>query len=111
MDELTCTTPQMVAKEINLSLLAYNLVRAVIYLAAQKAGVEPRSFSFTQVRNVIQAFTPRITACRDPRRAQKLIEDMLYYVGQAQLPKRKNKRKSYTREKWPKPKSYPTRHE
>ena len=111
MDELTCTTPQMVAKEMNLGLLAYNLVRAVIYLAAEKAGVEPRSFSFTRVRNVIQAFTPRITACQDPQQAQKLIEDMWYYVGQAQLPKRKNKRKSYPREKWPEPKSYPSRHE
>jgi putative transposase len=110
MDELTCTTPPMVAKELNVSLLAYNLVRAVIYLAAEKAGVEPRSFSFTRVRNVIQAFTPRITACRDPRRAQKLIEDMLYYVGQAQLPKRRNKRPSYPRAKWPEPKSYPSRH-
>ncbi len=110
MDELTCTTPQMVAKEMNLGLLAYNLVRAVIYLAAEKAGVEPRSFSFTRVQNVIQAFTPRIMACRDPRRAQKLIEDMLYYVGQAQLPKRKNKRPSYPRAKWPEPKSYPSRH-
>lgn len=110
MDELTCTTPQMVAKEINLGLLAYNLVRAIICLAAQKEGVEPRKFSFTRVRNVIQAFTPRIHACRDPRQAQKLIEDMLYYVGQAQLPKRKNKRKSYSRKKWPEPKSYPSRH-
>jgi len=110
MDELTCTTPQMVAKEMNLGWLAYNLVRAVIYLAAEKAGVEPRRFSFTRVRNVIQAFTPRITACRDPRRAQKLIEDMLYYVGQAQLPKRNNKRPSYPRAKWPEPKSYPSRH-
>ena len=110
MDELTCTTPQMVAKEMNLGLLAYNLVRAVIYLAAEKAGVEPRSFSFTRVRNVIQAFTPRITACQDPQQAQKLIEDMWYYVGQAQLPKRKNKRPSYPRAKWPEPKSYPSRH-
>lgn len=110
MDELTCTTPQMVAKEINVGLLAYNLVRAVMYVAAQKAGVEPRRFSFTRVRNVIQAFTPRIHACRDPRQAQKLIEDMLYYVGQAQLPQRKNKRKFYSREKWPEPKSYPSRH-
>ena len=110
MDELTCTTPQMVAKEINLGLLAYNLVRAVIYVAAEKAGVEPRTFSFTRVRNVIQAFMPRINACRDPRQAQKLLEDMWYYVGQAQLPKRKKKRKSYSREKWPKPKSYPSRH-
>ena len=85
-------------------------MRAVICLAAEKAGVEPRSFSFTRVRNVIQAFTARITACSDPRRAQKLIEDMLYYVGQAQLPKRKNKRPSYPREEWPEPKSYPSRH-
>jgi hypothetical protein len=110
LEELTCTTPAMVAKEIDLAMLSYNLVRAVMYLTAQKAGVEPRAFSFTYVRNVLNAFLPGIAAASDERQAQKLTEDMLYYLNQCQLPKRKRKQPSRSRAVWPKPKSYPARH-
>jgi hypothetical protein len=110
LDDLTCNTPEMVAKEINLAMLSYNLVRAVMYLTAQKAGLEPRAFSFTRVRNVLNAFLPAITAATDERQAQKAMEDMMYYLNQAQLPRRKGKRSSYSREVWPRPKSYPARH-
>ena len=110
LEELTCTTPVMVAKEIDLAMLSYNLVRAVMYLTAQKAGVEPRAFSFTYVRNVLNAFLPGIAAASDERQAQKLTEDMLYYLNQCLLPKRKRKRPSRSRAVWPKPRSYATRH-
>jgi hypothetical protein len=108
LEELTCTTVEMVAKEIDVAMLAYNLVRAVIYQTAQKAGLEPRLLSFTQVRNVLQVFVPRIAAAPDERTARKLSEDMLYYLSQCKLPQRK--RASYPRGVWPKPKSYPARH-
>jgi hypothetical protein len=42
----------------------------VIYLTAQKTGLEPRAISFTQVRNVLQAFSLRIAAAPDQRTAQ-----------------------------------------
>jgi hypothetical protein len=29
LEQLTCTSPEMVAKEIDVAMLAYNLVRAV----------------------------------------------------------------------------------
>lgn len=108
LEELTCTSTEMVAKEIDVAMLAYNLVRAVIYLTALKAGLEPRAFSFTQVRNVLQVFLPRIAAAPDERTARKLYDDMLYYLSQCKLPQRK--RSSYPRGVWPKPKTYPARH-
>ena len=108
LEELTCTTSLMVAKEIDLAMLSYNLVRAVMYLTARKAGLEPRAFSFTKVRNVLNAFLPQIAAANDERQAQKLLEDMLYYLDRTKLPRRK--RASYPRAVWPKPKSYPARH-
>jgi hypothetical protein len=108
LDELTCTSVAMVAKEIDVAMLAYNLVRGVIYLTAQKAGLEPRVLSFTQVRNVLQVFVPRIAAAPDERTARKLYDDMLYYLSQCKLPQRQ--RSSYPRGVWPKPKSYPARH-
>jgi DDE family transposase len=108
LDELTCTSTEMVAKEIEVAMLAYNLVRAVIYLTAQQAGLEPRAFSFTQVRNVLQVFLPRIAAAADERTARQRYDDMLYYLGQCKLPQRQ--RSSYPRSVWPKPKAYPARH-
>jgi hypothetical protein len=108
MDQLTCTSEEMVAKEIDVAMLTYNLVRAVIYLTALKAGREPRAFSFTRVRNVLQAFLPRIEAAADERTRRKLYADMEYYLSRCTLPKRK--RRSYARAVWPKPKTYPARH-
>jgi hypothetical protein len=108
LEELTCLSPEMVAKELDVAMLAYNLVRTVIFLTAQKAGLEPRVFSFTQVRNVLQAFMPRIEAAPDERTARKLYDDMLYYLSRCKLPQRK--RSSYPRGVWPKPKTHPARH-
>jgi hypothetical protein len=108
LDELTCTSTEMVGKEIDVAMLAYNLVRATIYLTARKAGLEPRVFSFTQVKNVLQAYLPRIAAATDERTRRKLYDDMEYYLKRCQLPQRK--RPSRSRAVWPKPKSYPARH-
>jgi hypothetical protein len=108
LEELTCTSQEMVAKELEVAMLAYNLVRAVIYRTAQKAGLEPRIFSFTQVRNVLQAFLPRIAAAADEGTRRKLYDDMQYYLSQCKLSRRQ--RRSYPRSVWPQPKTYPTRH-
>jgi len=110
LDQLTCTTPEMVAKEMDLAMMAYNLVRAVTYQAAQQAGLPPRAFSFTRVRNVLNAFLPGIAAAQNEQQAQQRFEDMMYYVRQARLPKRTRQRRSYPRAAWPKPKSFPSRH-
>jgi putative transposase len=107
LDELTCTTPEMVAKEIHLGLMAYNLVRAVIYTAAEKAGVAPRSYAFTRVKNIVAAFAPLIAAAKTEEEAEKITDRMMYYVGQARQSKRK--RKSYPREVWHRSKPFPKR--
>ena len=111
LEQLTCATPEMVAKEIDVAILAYNLVRAVTYLAAQKAGLKPREYSFTRVRNVINAFAPLIAASSDARETKLLIDKMMFYVNQAKLPKRRRKRASYSRSVWPKPQKYSKRKE
>jgi len=110
LEQLTCTSEGMAAKEIDVAMLAYNLVRAVIYLTALQAGREPRAFSFTRVRNVLQAFLPRIEAAADERTRRKLYDDMQYYLRRCTLRKRKRKRRSSARAVWPKPKTYPARH-
>src|SRR5207253_4214977 len=109
LQQLHSTTSQMVAKEIDVAMLAYNLVRAVTGVAAQKAGLKPRHFSFTRVRNVINAFAPLIATARDERQAQQLFDDMMYYVNQARLPRRRKNRPTYPRAVWSKTQNFPKR--
>lgn len=109
LEDLTCSTPEMVAKEIDLAMMSYNLVRAAMYLTAQTAGLEPRAFSFTYVRDVLNAFLPHIAATRDEREVQRLTETMRHCLNQCRLPKRKRKRPSSPRAVWPKPATYPAR--
>jgi hypothetical protein len=111
LEQLRCTTPAMVAKELDLATVTYNLVRAVTCVAAQKAGLPPRAYGFTRVRNVIQAFAPLIAAASSPEQAQDCFDQMMYYVGQALLPKRNRKRSSYPRAVWPRRGSFPPRKE
>ena len=111
LEQLRCTSPAMVAKELNLAMATYNLVRAVTWVAAQKAGLPPRAYSFTRVRNVIRAFAPLVAAAPTPRQAQEYFDRMMYCVGQATLPKRQRDRPSYPRAVWPRTGSFPSRKE
>jgi len=54
MEVLRCLTPQMVEKELWVSLLAYNLIRLLMAQAAHCAGVHPRELSF---KHTLQMWT------------------------------------------------------
>ena len=109
LDQLTCSTPDMAAKEIEMSIAAYNLVRAVICLAAERSGLAPREYGFTKVRRIVRIFAPKVAAATDPQQAQRLIDQMMHYVQQAKLPRRPRKRPAYPREVWGKGAKFPNR--
>ena len=111
LEQLSCTTPEMVTKELDMAMAAYNLVRAVTCLAAERTGIPPRGYSFTRVRNVIAAFTPLVANANDQQEAQRYFDQMMYYVAQAKLPKRQRKRPSYPRAVWSKGERFPSRKE
>ena len=101
----------MVAKELNLAMAAYNLVRAITCVEAERAGLPPRGYSFKRIRNIVEAFTPLVATAKTPREAQRYFDQMMYYVGQAKLPNRKRKRPSYPRAVWGHGQSFPHRKE
>jgi len=109
LEQLTCSTPDMAAKDIEMSIAAYNLVRALICLASEQSGIPPRGYSFTKVRRIVQVFTPRLAAAADPQEAQRIFDQMMYYVQQAKLPRRRRRRPSYPRTVWNKGAKYPNR--
>jgi len=60
MDILRCKTPEMVHKEIWAHLLAYNLLRTAMAVAASENGVEPREISFKGAKQALTAFAPKL---------------------------------------------------
>jgi hypothetical protein len=80
MDVLRCKTPEMVRKEVWAHLLAYNLLRTVMAVAASESGIEPRQVSFKGAKQVLTAFAPKIEAARREDRAA-LIDAMLSAVA------------------------------
>src|SRR4029453_5542124 len=80
MDILRCKTPAMVEKEIWVYLLAYNLLRTVMAVAASANGVEPREISFKGAKQALTAFAPKLEAAR-PRQRARLVDAMLKAVA------------------------------
>lgn len=62
---LRCLTPQMVAKELWVCLLAYNVVRLLMAQAAHQAGLHPRQLSFKHTVQMWIAWAPQ-TLATDP---------------------------------------------
>src|SRR5215475_11734653 len=80
MDVLRCKTPEMVRKEIWAHLLAYNLLRTVMAVAAGESEVEPRKISFKGAKQAVTAFAPKIEAAR-PEDRGRLIDALLKAIA------------------------------
>ena len=105
MDQLSCATPEMAAKEIEMAIAAYNLVRAAICMAAQESGLQPRDYSFSRASRIVQSFAPTIACAKSPEEAKRHFDRMVYFLKQAKLPRRK--RKPYPRAVWGSGEKYP----
>lgn len=109
LEELTCSTADMVAKEIDMGMAAYNLVRYLIHLAAQQSGIPPRCFSFSKVRKIIEIFGPALANAANEEEAKRIFEQIMRLIQQSKLPHRKRKRPSYPRAVWKRRDSFPKR--
>ncbi len=109
LDELTCFTPDMVAKEIDMGIAAYNLVRGMIGLASQHSGLSPRGYSFTKVRHIVEIFAPDLANAPNEKEARRIFEQMMIFVQQSKLPRRRRKRPSYPRQVWKRRDAFPKR--
>jgi hypothetical protein len=102
MDILRCKTPEMVEKEIWAHLLAYNLLRTAMAMAARENDIEPRQVSFKGAKQVLTAFAPKIEAARPGRRAA-LIEAMLTAMAYHRVGNRPGRWEPRARKRRPKP--------
>jgi hypothetical protein len=102
MDVLRCKTPEMVEKEIWAHLLAYNLLRSVMAVAAAEAGIEPREVSFKGAKQAVTAFAPKIEAAR-PGARPALIDALLAVIAYHRVGGRPGRWEPRARKRRPKP--------
>ena len=80
MDILSCKTPAMVRKEIYTYLLAYNLLRTIMYQAGTLFNKEPVRLSLQAARQHLGNFTTELIH-KTKGRAQKIYRIMLETVA------------------------------
>jgi hypothetical protein len=102
MEILRCKTPAMVHKEIWTHLLAYNLLRTVMAVAASENAVEPREISFKGAKQALTAFAPKLEAARPEQRA-RLVDAMLKAVAYHRVGNRPGRWEPRARKRRPKP--------
>jgi hypothetical protein len=102
MDILRCKTPEMVRKEVWAHLLAYNLLRTVMAVAAGANGVGPRAISFKGAKQTLTAFAPKLEAAR-PRQRAGLVDALLVAVAYHRVGNRPGRWEPRARKRRPKP--------
>jgi hypothetical protein len=109
LDQLYSFTPDMVAKEIEMGITAYNLVRALTVLASKQSGIQPRGYGFTKVLRIVQTFGPIMANAPNDQAAKRAFDQVMKLVQQSKLPRRTKKRPSYPRAVWKNRAKFPAR--
>lgn len=110
LQHVAARNESMMEKELLTAVAAYNLVRAVMALAACRHHLSPRQLSFTFVLNVVNARWHKLQEAPDRETYQGEVIGLLDAAAQGVHPKRK-KRRSCPRAVWHHGGSFPARKE
>lgn len=106
--QINVRSADMLDKELLAAMIGYNLVRAVMCLAAHVAGVPPRRLSFTRAYHIVNDCYANILNAPTHEAQLREFERVVAWVSQCKLYTRANR--SYPRRVWPTPHSYPFHH-
>ena len=110
LSHIQAHSTDILEKELWVAVMAYNLVRAIMFQAAQRARIEPRQLSFTYACNIVLDSYPEVLAARTRHQQEKKLDQMIDLVARCRLPNR-TKRRSYPRAVWGRGYHFPTRRE
>jgi len=108
LHHLNVQSTDLMEKELLAAVLAYNLVRAIMCLAARKAGVRPRKLSFTYASNFVRNGIMRVLEGRTDAEQVCRMEQLIDLVGRCRLQKRA-KRRTFPHKVWGRGFKYPQR--
>jgi hypothetical protein len=99
LQRITVQSADRMEKELLVAVMAYNLVRVIMFLAARRAKIDARQFSFTYASNIVLDGYPKVLAARGAKQQQQELEGIIDLVARCRLPKR-TKRRAFPREVW-----------
>jgi hypothetical protein len=104
MEFLKAESPAMVHKEIYAHLLAYNLMRILMWEAGMQHGVDPLRLSFQASIQHLLNFIPQLVQAGRNKR-NELINTLLACIAKEKLPDRSGRNEPRVRKR--RPKSFP----
>ena len=104
MDVLRGQTPDVVRKEITMHLLAYNLIRLLMWQAASEHGRDLHRLSFTGTLHRLRRVWPMLAMLsgRDDARTDALLSVLLQFIGDDHVPDRLDRLEPRRRKRRPK---------
>jgi hypothetical protein len=108
LQRLSVQSVDMMEKELLTAILAYNLVRMIMMLAARHARLHARQLSFTYAYNIVQIGIADVLAAPSEIQQIERMERIIRLVGKCKLPKRR-KHRSFPRAVWGRGATYPKR--
>lgn len=91
MDILRCKTPTMVHKELSLFIIAYNLIRILIWEATLLKNIDPFRISVAGTITIIRQWAPILATTKNKNRRVCLIKEMMERIAAGILPDRFNR--------------------
>ncbi|WP_072207791.1 transposase [Mastigocoleus testarum] len=104
MDILRCKTPSMVRKEIYVYLLAYNLLRSLMWSAGTTHATPPLRLSLQGTRHHLNNFIPQLLTAYSKKRLQ-IYSTLLKVIAHKAVPERPGRSQPRVRKR--RPKAYP----
>jgi IS4 transposase len=102
MDVLRGERADVVRKEIVMHLLAYNLIRLLMWHAAADHGRDLHRLSFTGTLHRLRAVVPLLVQHRELRTTLRLIEELLRWIASDRIPHRPGRSEPRRRKRRPK---------
>lgn len=103
LDILRCQSPALISKELQIHLIVYNLVRALMQKAAHGHDVSLARISFKGTLDTLRQWSEVIHASSgQPRKQSLLISDMLRLIALDTLPHRPGRSEPRARKRRPK---------
>ena len=103
MEKLSCHSPKMLHKELEMFFIAYNLIRALAVEASALHDVPLDRISFKGTVDASSQFSLAIAQARSKKKQRQLVAELLRVVARDQVPDRPGRREPRAIKRRPKP--------
>jgi hypothetical protein len=103
LDVLRCHSPAMIRRELQINLIAYNCVRALMQRAAHTHDVPLARLSFQGTLVTLRHWTPLIQASRScPTKQKEFVRQLLALIAADRVPERPDRSEPRVKKRRPK---------